>query len=52
MTGNFKSEKFVLDDEMNIVLCRSEGGLEDLNLSLVPSRVEQSFSLDLICLGT
>ena len=40
------------DDETNIEISRSEGGLEDLNLSLVPSSVEQSSSLDLMSLGT
>ena len=47
-----KTDRLVQDDEMNIVIYRSEGGLEDLYLSLVPSSVEQSSSLDLICLGT
>ena len=47
-----KTNRLVQDDEMNIVISRCEGGLEDLNLSLVPSSVEQSSSLDLICLGT
>ena len=36
------------DDETNIEISRSEGWLEDLNLSLVPSSVEQSSSLDLM----
>ena len=35
MTGNFKSEKFVLDDETNIEISRGEGGLKNLHLSLV-----------------
>ena len=47
-----KTDRLVQDDEMNIVINRSEGGLEDLNLSLVPSSVEQSSSLNLMCLGT
>ena len=40
------------DDEMNIVISRGDGKLENLNLSLVPSSVEQSSSLALMCLGT
>ena len=47
-----KTDRLVQDDEMNIVICRSEGGLKDLNLSLVPSSVEQSSSLDLMCFST
>ena len=46
------TDRLVQDDEMNIEISPGEGWLEDLNLSLVPSSVEQSSSLDLMCLGT
>ena len=46
------SERLVQDNETNIEISRGESLLEDLDLSLVPSSVEQSSSLNLMCLGT
>ena len=36
------------DGERNIEISRGNGGLEDLNFSLVPLRVEQVFSIDVM----
>ena len=46
------SQRLVQDNDTNIEISRGEGWLEDLDLSLVPSSVEQFSSLDLMCFGT
>ena len=51
-TGKVKSERLVQVDETNIDISRGEGWLEGLNLSLASSSVEQSSSLNLMCLCT
>ena len=50
-TGKVKSERLVQNNETNIEIISGEGWLEDLNLSFVPSSVEQFSSLDLRYLG-
>ena len=43
------SERLVQDDKTNIEISIGEGGQEELNISLVPSSVEQFSTLDLMC---
>ena len=47
-----KTNKLVQDENINIVISRGENGLENFNLSLNQSSVEQSSTLEVMCLGT